>query len=348
MLKRFATLLTLLTALFLFKACDDAPQITKPILNEILTDPIPVTQSRYTGTLRRVGNVEKFGINAEYAVALEWNGSSLYMLADHGSYPNLGQYLFTVNRDTGAAAFVNPGAMDLGGSFRQGRGFTQVLYVEPTDLVWLPPPLDPAQGPPGYVGEMLAICPILDSIVSIDIETGFAGRINWEKGYCVLNETRDTVLEPHIIHATALTHDGIGVVMSGITDVSVNSGFRSAELFRVSGNFRCATPVNSNPLQNFGVGESHVYTLCFDGEYLYMSGADTQSFYVLNRWTGEGTFISKWAFAEMPLGYEVHEDFGVFDVKENAYGGIWITGLAFDGQNMYAVCSFTNALYIVE
>ena len=53
MLKRFATLLTLLTALFLFNACDDAPQITKPIIDEILTEPIPVTQSRYTGELQR-------------------------------------------------------------------------------------------------------------------------------------------------------------------------------------------------------------------------------------------------------------------------------------------------------
>ena len=117
MLKRFATLLTLLTALFIFNACDDAPEITETIINEILTDPIPTPQSRYTGKLRRVGTVEKFGGNVESPDALEWNGESLYMLADRGRYTNKGQYLFKVDRVTGEAEIINAGGEGFGWFF---------------------------------------------------------------------------------------------------------------------------------------------------------------------------------------------------------------------------------------
>ena len=69
---------------------------------------------------RRVGNVQNFGSGVDDPVALEWNGTDLYMLADRGVYPNEGQYLFRVDKETGQATMVNPGARDLGGSFGGG------------------------------------------------------------------------------------------------------------------------------------------------------------------------------------------------------------------------------------
>ena len=154
MLKRFATLLTLLTALFLFNACDDAPQITKPIIDEILTEPKPVTQSRYTGGLQRIGTVKDFGGNINTPVAIEWNGKKLYMIA--GELHN--QYLYTVDRETGTAKVVNRNAKSLGGTF--------ILYeIEFKDMTWDP-----------NTNQMLGVDHRgYGSIFPINLQTGFAG-----------------------------------------------------------------------------------------------------------------------------------------------------------------------------
>ena len=346
MLKRFATLLMLLTALFLFNACDDAEMI----VDSIIEVPSVMMESSYTGRLHRVGTVEKFGVGVDSVQAIEWNGKSLYMLAVRGLGLNRGQYLFIVDRNTGVAEFVNPGAMNLGGDFRQGRGFTQVLYVQPWDMAWITPSEDSVEGidyPVGYIGEMLAICPVIDSIVTIDIQTGFAGRINWEKGYCVLNAAQDTVLEPRIIDARAMTHDGMDLFMAGVTDASKDFHNR-VQFFRVSGNFRCATPLSDNPLPLSGGGELYSYALCFDDQNMYMADAYAKGLYMIDRETGEAIFVAEWSFVEMSEGYERHPLGDILNVKENARGSIDITGLAFDGQTMFAVDSFTDALYKLE
>ena len=376
MLKRFATLLTLLTALFLFNACNDAPKITKPIIDEILTEPIPVTQSRYTGTLRRVGSVSDFGLNLDDPVAIEWNGRQLYMLADHGRYPNEAQYLFTLDRNTGVAAFVNPGAMDLGGSFRQGRNFTQVLHVSPSDMAWH------SEGQ----GVMLAVCPVLDSIVSIDLETGFAGRITFAEDFCLRFPEGDSDFDrefgryPVIGSGSALAWTGQGLYMWGISGRSnqlVERGYRSfGQLYKIAGNLQCATPIGNpvfygqpteGPLYP-DEGEAHATSFCFDGKHLYMSGANTQSLYILDQLIGELYFVAKWIYAELPLGHAIHEketgqDTFLTEMPSDHDGTLYcyrnieentcfdfpdITGLAFDDVNMYAVCGFTDALYIVE
>ena len=348
MLKRFATLLTLLTALFIFNACDDAPQITEPIINEILTEPIPTTQSRYTGKLRRVGTVKQFGVRAESPDALEWNGDSLYMLADHGSWRNSGQYLFKVDKETGEAVKVNPGAKDLGGSFSQGRGFTQVLYVSPSDMTWDP------------IGQqMFAVCPVIDSIVAIDLETGLAGRISWKKDYCLRYPEGDTDFDkefggyPVIGGGIALAWTHQGIYMWGMSRRSTalnERGFPSfGAFYEISDNWTCAIPVG-DPVE-FGqgkIGESHAYSLCEANGQLYMSGADTRALYIVDPNTGDLTLVADWAFSEIPQGYAIHESGGIHDLENDVLGGIWITGLTFDGQDMFAVCGFTDALYIVE
>ena len=331
--------LILITSILTLGCGDNHQLLIQQAYDQITQEP----NSPYTGRLIPIGN----GTGAQDAVALEWGNGQLYMLANHGTYPNKAQYLFTVDRDTGKAKRVNPGAMDLGGSFRQGRNFTQVKNVSPKDMAWLPPPSDPTQAPPGYIGEMLAICPVIDSIVGISVEGGFASRINWEKGYCVLNQTQDTILEPYIDSAIAITHHNSNFIIAGRYQ-----GSQSTQIFQVSGNFRCATPLVQNAPINFNSNESHPYTLCSDGQYLYMSGADTQSLYILNPFTGEAILISAWEFVTIPEGYEVH-DFrpdgqDIFDKDANTYGGLWITGLTFDRQNMFAICAYTDTLYKLE
>lgn len=374
MRKRFAPLLTLLTALFVFNACDDAPQITKPIIDEILTQPIPVTQSRYTGRLQRVGTVENFGLGVDDPVAIEWNSTDLYMIAKHGSYPSRSQYLFRVDRQTGVAVMVNPGARDLGGSFGRGRGFTQVLYVSPSDMTWHPD------------GQILAVCGVLDSIVSIDLETGLAGRISWEKDFCLRYPEGDSDFDREfggyrVIGAgTALAWTEQGLYMWGISGRNnelVNRGYRSfGRLYKISENLRCATPIGNpvfygqpteGPLYP-DEGEAHASSFCFDGEHLYMSGSDTQSLYILDPRRGELYFVAKWVYAELPPGHAIHDKetgqdtfltemppdhdgtlYCYRNIEKNiCFGEPEITGLAFDGVNLYAVCGFTDALYIVE
>ena len=326
--------------------CDD-PDLS--VLDQVVLEAqSPV--SSYTGELYRVGNLEKFGRNVESPDALEWNGESLYMLADHGSWRNSGQYLFKVDKETGEAVKVNPGAKDLGGSFSQGRGFTQVLYVSPSDMTWHPD------------GQMLAVCPVIDSIVTIDLETGLAGRITFQKDFCLKYSDGDSDFDREVgsvwsIGAgRALGWTDQGLYMWGISGRSVesiNRGYRSfGALYEISDNLKCATPVGSpvfygQPTEGPRFpdeGEYFAYSFCFDGEHLYMSGADTSALYVVDTETGALTFVADWYFSEPPPGYAFHE-LGVLDVEANALGGIWITGLAFDGQDMFAVCSFTDGLY---
>ena len=298
MLKRFATLLTLLTALFLFNSCDDAPPITKTIIEEILTEPIPVNQSRYTGRLIQVGP-EGFGMSLHSPVALEWNGENLYMIASRGQYRNQHMYLFTVDRETGTAEYVNPSAHDMGGSFT-GRGFTQVLNVSPNDMTWVSYPdhyvkgIDYSHGPHGY---MLAVCGVIDSIVGVDLETGMALRGSWRKDYCLRFPEGDTDFDkefggyPVIGAGRALGYDGTDLWMWGITGRSnslAEKGWGSfGQLYkfpRPEGTANpeiqteCVTPVGSPvvygrteaehdaAMQAFEAGEGAHHALPDDGE----------------------------------------------------------------------------------
>ena len=353
MLKRFATLLTLLTALFLFNACDDAPPITKTIIDEILTENILVNQSRYTGRLEQVGTLTDFGSNVYNPIALEWNGTNLYMLAKHGTNQSASQYLFIVDKNTGKAT-INSSEPNLGGSFHGGRSFTQVLHTRPNDMTWNP-----------QKNQMLATCPVLDSIVSIDINSGLVGRITFDKDFCLIYPEGDTEFDKkfggsRVIGAgTALAYTDTGLYMWGISrrsDEHAYQGWRSyGALYKIE-NLRCATPIG-DPIF-FGPKpedappdpekqEAYAYTLCYDGQHLYMSGAHTNGLYIINTETGVPIFIAKWDFIEYPSGYTSHE-LGVLNIEENTVGGIWITGLAFDGQDMFAVCSFTDGLYKLE
>ena len=84
--------------------------MVKPVLENLETDDIlleSLTDSPYTGKLIRIGNAEGFGMGVHSAVALEWNGKQLYMLADHDTYRDAAQYLFTLDENTGIAQFVN-------------------------------------------------------------------------------------------------------------------------------------------------------------------------------------------------------------------------------------------------
>ena len=146
-------LLLLLITLFItsFLGCGDTPESI--VLDQILRE-VSNFHSPYTGGLQPIGTVDNFGLNLEVPVAIEWNGKKLYMLAEHGKFESASQYLFTLDRHTGIAAFVNSGARNLGGSFH-GRSFTQVLHVEPRDMTWVN-------------SGMIAACPVLDSIVFLD------------------------------------------------------------------------------------------------------------------------------------------------------------------------------------
>lgn len=90
--------------------------------------------------------------------------------------------------------------------------------------------------------------------------------------------------------------------------------------------------------------------LCFDGQHLYGSGADMQALYIVDRTTGELQFVAEWEFVEIPEGFQPHH-FGGYQNIESGVVADWapmISGLAFDGQEMYAIESFTQALYRVE
>ena len=332
-------LLISLNILLIFPGCEDADLMLRPLVQN---EPAP-----YTGRLIPVGNVKQFGVNAQNAIALEYANGQLYMLANHGSGRNRAQYLFTVDSNTGLAEIVNTGATNLGGDFRQGRGFTQTNYVAPVDMT--------------YDGTaMYAICPVIDSVVSIDLETGFAGRITFDKDFCLRYPEGETFSGSVVIGAgKAIVSTPNGYYMWGVSGRSqafINNGHRSfGAFYQLSNNLRCATPIGDRV--HYGQpsvgeypdeGETHAYSLEYDGQYICMSGADTQSLYILNELTGKTTLISKWSFAETPDGYEIHEGFGILDIEQNTYGGLWITGLAYDGQTMFAICGFTDRLYKLE
>ena len=335
---KLLTLLLTAVALISFGSCHDPGSI---LLNQVLQD-IPAHVSPYTGGLQRIGTVSNFGLNLDHPVAIEWNGEQLYMLASQGINQNKSQYLYTLNRETGAAKIVNPSARDLGGSFKGGRTFTQVYAVSPWDMAWIPAPKDSRVS---QTGNMIAICPVMDALVVIRLNTGIAGRIHGQSDYCLRTENGDKIIGG----AGGLSYNGSDLYMIGTARYSNRDGRPPfAELFQVSGNFRCAIRISENPPQQFDVGESTPYALAFDTEYLYMSGANTQALYIINQQTGKAHFIATWHFTPMPKGFRVNRAGDIHDIENNINGNIWITGIAFDGLNMYAVDAFTNGLYKLE
>ena len=320
MLKRFATLLTLLTALFLFNACDDAPQITKTIIDEILTEPIPVTQSRYTGRLLPIGE-RNFGSNIEDPVAIEWNGQQLYMIA--GGLHN--QYLFTVDRQTGIATVVNRNAKSLGGTF-------MIYEIEFKDMTWDP-----------NTNQMFAVDYRGNGAIHpINLQTGFAGRKVSRKAFGLYKPNGYPVIGSPI--AIAYTEQNFH--MWG-WNVSPNFG----ALYEIP-NLNTATPIGERKIYANG-DETTAYSLCYDGEFLYMSGADTQSLYIIDPKTADLYFIAKWQYTQMPRGIRKYDETHYINMTDPEYptgitGQIWITGITYDGTNMYAVDSFSDALYKLE
>ena len=257
-------------------------------------------------------------------------------------------------KETGIATIINWGARDLGGSFSNGRGFTQVLYVSPTDMTWHPD------------GKMLATCPILDSIVSIDLETGLAGRITFNKDFCLRHPEGDTDFHrefggyPVIGGANALAWTNQGLYMWGISRRNmqlVDRGYRSfGAFYKISTYLKCATAIGSpiffgQPTKGPDYpdeGEAYAYAFSFDEEHLYMSGAFTHALYIINQQTGSLHFIANWHFTTMPEGYKTYESGGILNIEKNALEQIQITGLAYDGIDMFAIESSTNALYKLE
>ena len=324
--------LILLITLFITSilGCGDTPEGI--ILEEIIRE-VKSFESSYTGGLIPVGTVDKFDLNVEVPMALEWNGKTLYMLADHGKHERASQYLFTLDRHTGIAAFVNRSARDLGGSFH-GRSFTQVLHVHPTDMTWIP-------NPDNNSGSMMASCAIIDSIVVLDLETGFANRLSWLRDFGLTNEDGS----PQFAGPRGIAFNGQELFIGA---VRLDSDRNNGELLRVGkGLYKYAEPLSENPL-NFSIGETNPTALCFDEQNLYMSGGDTQAFYMIDPETNIAHFIADWYFTTMPEGFIQHRLGGILNVKENTYSIIQITGLAHDGVDMFAVCAFTNKLYKLE
>ena len=335
-------LLLLLIALFIttFLGCGDTPESI--VLDQIIRE-VSSFESPYTGGLQPIGTVDKFDLNLDVPVAIEWNGKTLYMLAEYGKFEDASQYLFTLDRHTGIAAFVNHGARDLGGSFH-GRSFTQVLHVEPRDMTWVTPPDHYIEGkdyPVGYTGAMMAACPVLDSIVYLNIETGFASRMSWLRDFGLTNEDGS----PQYAGPRGIAFDGQELFIGA---VRLNSDRNDAELLRVgTALYKYAKPLNENPL-NFSVGEPSVRALCFDQQYLYMSGANTNALYIIDRQTNIAHYVANWHFTTMPEGFTTHRTGYIFDIERSAIGRIQITGLAYDGTNMLGVDAFTNKLYKLE
>ena len=314
----------------LFVGCDDA----ELMVSSALENSEAVFESRYTGVLYRVGTLEKFGLNAEDPEALEWNGTDLSMIAEHGSYPYEGYYLFRVSRETGKATKVNAGARDFGGTFAQGRTFTQVHNVRPVDLSWNP-----------VEKQMYAICPVLDVVVSIDVETGLAGRVTWKEYFCLLDENGNRLLGAGV----ALAWHQNELFMVGKSLYGTLDGRPPlAQLFLTESPFFCAVALTENPPIQFGVGEDVPTTLCSDGRFLYMTGLGTQGLYIMDTYTGHAFFVAKWTFAEIPPGHKISTIEGRYvNISRNVESEIRITGLAFDGESMWAVDRFTDALYRV-
>ena len=342
MLKRFATLLTLLTAFTItsFLGCGDTPESI--VLDQIIRE-VSSFHSPYTGGLQPIGTVDNFGLNLDTPVAIEWNGKTLYMLAEHGKFESASQYLFTLDRHTGVAAFVNRSARNLGGSF-QGRSFTQVLHVYPRDMTWVTPANHYIEGkdyPVGFTGSMMAACPVLDSIVFLNIETGLASRMSRLRDFGLTNEDGS----PQYAGPRGIAFDGQELFIGA---VRLNSDRNNAELLRVgTALYKYAKPLSENPL-TFSVGEPIPRALCFDQQYLYMSGANTNALYIIDRQTNIAHYVANWHFTTMPEGFTTHRLGDILNIESNTRCRIQITGLAFDGTDMFGVDACTNKLYKLE
>ncbi len=330
MLKRLFVFVLFVFCLF---GCDDTAVI-QPLLEETSS-----VVSPYTGVLKRVGTLKNFGSNVGDAAALEWNGESLYMIAEMGGYRNRGEYLFKLDKETGEATVVNGSAIDLGGSFRGGLSFTQVYGVDPWDMVWLPPP-------DGIKGSMLATCPKLRQIVEIDLETGFAKRLTRNKGYCLLDESRTTVFEEEVVLSRGIGFLNGELYASGVKERNIAPNPRIVEIFLVGYNFRCFLdlPVSDGA----GIGSRPPHAMSSDGERMYMAGQAPNGLYVLDLETGKRELIAEWSLKELPEGIEHYEGVYYFDVEKNSISHLDITGLAFDGERMYVVDHWSDALYVLE
>ena len=317
----------LLTALIIttFLGCGDTPEAI--VLDQIIQE-VSSFESPYTGGLQPVGTVDNFDLNLDDPTALEWNGKTLYMLADSGKFQNASQYLFTLDRHTGVAAFVNRSARDLGGSFH-GRNFTQVLHVEPRDMTWIP-----------SANSMMAACPVLDSIVFLNLETGFASRMSWIRDFGLTNEDGS----PQYAGPRGIAFDGQELFIGALR---LNSDRKNAELLRIGELYKYAKPLSENPL-TFSVGESTPRALCFDGQYLYMSAGDSYALYIIDRQTSIAHYVADWHFTTMPEGFTTHRLGDILNIERNTRGNIQISGLAFDGTDMFGVDAFTNKLYKLE
>ena len=328
-MKRFFVLSILIT-LIAFFGCDTPESL---VLDQILKDPSRL--SPYTGGLKPVGSIKGFGVGTSDPIALEWNGKTLYMIA--GRFHN--QYLYTVDRNTGAAKVVNRNAKNLGGTF-------MIYEIEFKDMTWHP-----------ETNQMLAVDHRgYGAIFPINLHTGFAGHRISKEAFGLYNPKDDTKHGrefggyPVIGSPIAITYAEGNVYMWGMTGRNKRyneRGFHSfGALYEIS-NLKNATPIGEPKIHVNG-DETHAYSLCFDGDFIYMSGANTQSLYILNEKTSETYFVASFFFVEMPDGFKEHEVGGILNIKKDIIGNIWITGLAYDGIDMYAIDSWTNALYKLE
>ena len=241
---------------------------------------------------------------------------------------------------------VNPGARDFGGSFTQGRTFTQVKGVSPNDLAWNE-----------NTDQMFGVCFVIDAIVSMDVFSGFAGRIGGKLSYCLENDQR-------IPQGRTLGYNGLNFYMSATTNNLL--GEKIIELSLISGNFQCSTPIAE--IRSIALKAVLPVAMCWDGEQMYMSEKYSQSLSILDLQTGELTPIAKWSYTKLPPGHYIQDKHTALDsgltkmpithngknyhyvnrAKNVGFDFPNITGIAFDGQNMYAVDYFTDALYKIS
>ena len=341
-MKYFSFLLLFFVSCFLFFGCDDAEMMIEPVIDtQVDSEPV----SGYTGVLHRVGTVERFGIGANDAMALEWNGTDLYMLAEYGRYPNEGSYLFRVDKETGIAGFVNTGARDLGGSFTQGRTFSRVLYVRPSDLTWS-----------SLNNKMFASCYVIDEVVSIGLDSGAADRTGGELSYC--SEDREGI--PQVF---TIGYDGLDFYTLAKTH-SV-AGRNIFGLFRFSGSFGCVYPVAEGI--TFQLDKFYPDSMCWIENEMYVSERANGVLCIIDLETGELKFVARWTYDELPPDHYIHsmstgEDSGFTQMPVDHDGSGYqyvnrgenlnftfpsIRGIAFNGQNMYVVDYYTDALYRV-
>lgn len=329
MKRKLLLTISLITLTFIFLSCGDE---TNLILDNVLQNENITPKSDYTGRLIRIGNAEDFNISITTPIAIEWTGDTLYMIADYGRYPNHGIGLFELDRSTGVAT----GGGNLGG-FARGQNFTQVLNFSPNDMVWIP-----------ERKTMLAVCGVLDSILRINLETGRAERITFEKDFCL--RTDDGY--PVIGAGNGLGYDGINLYMTSVSrgwqpprEGETEPWYRNvSEFYSIDSSYRCATFIGD--VVSIDLGKVQATSLCFDGQNMYMAG-DKSSFSIIDRNTGIVHFISEFYFDPMPTGYTTHK-LGVLHIEKNTVGLIDVTGLAYDGENMYAVDALTDALYMLE